>query len=177
MLTQVTVPPVIVKPVTVCLMGNQYVAHSSEPERPLRERVFYAFVRFGPAWVRYLQATVGLDGVSPAGVRLLSALRHHPHPPIMRDLVDDLGTTARAITGLVDTLEHEGLVRRARHPRDRRATLITLTSKGERVVDRVGREHVERASTLFDVLSAQDQADLVRILGLLSDELAARGQT
>ncbi|WP_239338380.1 MarR family winged helix-turn-helix transcriptional regulator [Frankia sp. CiP3] len=127
--------------------------------------------------MRYLQATVGLDGVSPAGVRLLSALRHHPHPPIMRDLVDDLGTTARAITGLVDTLEHEGLVRRARHPRDRRATLITLTSKGERVVDRVGREHVERASTLFDVLSAQDQADLVRILGLLSDELAARGQT
>ena len=94
----------------------------------------------------------------------------------MRDLVRDLGATARAVTGLVDTLEHDGLVRRVRHPRDRRATLITLTSKGERVVDRIGREHVEHASTLFDVLSEPEQAELVRILGVLSDELAARGQ-
>ncbi|WP_250286418.1 MULTISPECIES: MarR family winged helix-turn-helix transcriptional regulator [unclassified Frankia] len=142
----------------------------------LREQVFYAFARFGPAWVRYLHASVGLGGLSPAGVRLLSALRHHPRPPIMRDLVQDLGTTARAVTGLVDTLEHEGLVRRTRHPHDRRAILITLTSKGEQVVDRVGQEHVERASALFCVLSERDQADLVRILGVLGDELAARGQ-
>ncbi|WP_322754341.1 MarR family transcriptional regulator [Frankia sp. Cas3] len=157
-------------------MSDRKAAHGDGIGCPLREQVFYAFARFGPAWVRYVKTTVGFGGVSPAGVRLLSALRHHPHPPIMRDLVEDLGTTARAVTGLVDTLEHEGLVRRARHPNDRRATLITLTSKGERVVDRLGREHIERASTLFDALSAQDQADLVRILGLLGDELAARGQ-
>ncbi len=94
----------------------------------------------------------------------------------MRDLVNDLGTTARAVTGLVDTLEHEGLVRRSRHPDDRRATLVTLTGEGEQVMERVGREYIERASTLFDVLSPQDQADLVRILGILDDELAARGQ-
>ncbi|WP_131769612.1 MarR family winged helix-turn-helix transcriptional regulator [Candidatus Protofrankia californiensis] len=159
-------------------MGDMPAVNADRGVAPsLREQVFYAFARFGPAWVRYLHASVGLGGLSPAGVRLLSALRHHPHPPIMRDLVQDLGTTARAVTGLVDTLEHEGLVRRTRHPRDRRAILITLTSKGEQVVDRVGQEHVERASALFDVLSEQDQADLVRILGLLGDELAARGQS
>ncbi|WP_165485854.1 MarR family transcriptional regulator [Frankia sp. Cppng1_Ct_nod] len=142
----------------------------------MREQIFCAFARLGPAWVRYLQGIIGLGGVSPAGVRLLSAIRHHPRPPIMRDLVNDLGTTARAVTGLVDTLEHEGLVRRSRHPDDRRATLVTLTGEGEQVMERVGREYIERASTLFDVLSPQDQADLVRILGILDDELAARGQ-
>lgn len=87
----------------------------------------------------------------------------------------NLGTTARAVTGLVDTLEREGLVRREPHPSDRRATCIVLTERGKGVADRLWGGHLRAASSIFDVLGAQDQAALVRILGVLTGELAARG--
>ncbi len=94
----------------------------------------------------------------------------------MRNLVNDLGTTARAVTGLVDTLEREGLVRREPHPSDRRATCVVLTERGEAMVDQLWADHLGAASSVFDVLSPQDQATLVRILGVLTGELAVRGQ-
>lgn len=42
-----------------------------------------------------------------------------------------LGFTPSTMTGLVDRLETQGLLRRGRHPRDRRATVLSLTRKGE----------------------------------------------
>jgi DNA-binding MarR family transcriptional regulator len=93
----------------------------------------------------------------------------------MRELMDDLGCTARAVTGLVDTLEHEGYVRRARSSGDRRSIRVVLTERGAQMADQLWADHRRAASALFDVLPAQDQADLVRILGVLADELAARG--
>ena len=38
--------------------------------------------------------------------------------------------TARNVTGLIDALEHDGLVERLPHPSDRRATLVRLTVAG-----------------------------------------------
>jgi DNA-binding MarR family transcriptional regulator len=142
----------------------------------LSEQLVQAMARFGPPWVRFLRSATEDDSVSSAGARLLSALSKHPRPPIMRDLVNEMGTTARAVTGLVDTLEREGLVRRARHPTDRRATLLTLTEEGERRAQRAWHDQVARVSTLFTVLSPQEQADMIRILDKLTDGLAARGQ-
>ena len=42
-----------------------------------------------------------------------------------------LGLTPSTMTGLVDRLEEQGFLRRERHPRDRRATVLRLTRKGE----------------------------------------------
>jgi DNA-binding MarR family transcriptional regulator len=41
--------------------------------------------------------------------------------------------TARNVTGLVDALEHDGLVERLPYPNDRRASLVRLTPAGERL--------------------------------------------
>jgi len=148
---------------------------TTAPEALLREQILHAFARFGPAWLRFLHATLGTEAISPSGVRLLSALSRYPQPPIMRDLMDDLGCTARAVTGLVDTLENEGLVRREPSPGDRRATRVVLTERGEQIAHRLCADHRQAASALFDVLSDQDQKSLLRILGRLAEELAARG--
>jgi DNA-binding MarR family transcriptional regulator len=42
-----------------------------------------------------------------------------------------LGFTPSTMTGLVDRLEEQGLLRRERHPSDRRATVLSLTRRGE----------------------------------------------
>ncbi len=141
-----------------------------------REELVHTFARFGPAWVRFLRAGLGNGGMSAARVRLLSALRKHPAPPIMREVCDDLGTTPRAVTALVDGLEAEGLVRRVPHASDRRATVLVLTDEGERVTDALWHDHIRQASSLFDELSETDQRELLRILGLLIDGLHRRGQ-
>jgi DNA-binding MarR family transcriptional regulator len=48
--------------------------------------------------------------------------------------------TPRAVTGLVDALVADGLVTREPHPTDRRATLVTLTSRCERLVAQLKRD-------------------------------------
>jgi DNA-binding MarR family transcriptional regulator len=149
---------------------------TTTPEVPLREQILHAFARFGPAWVRFLHTSLSDEAISPSGMRLLSALSRQRRAPIMRDLVNELGCTARAITGLVDTLENEGLVRREPNPGDRRATRVVLTERGALVAEQLWGDYRRTASALFDALSQKDQKTLLRILGVLADELAARGQ-
>ena len=81
-------------------------------------------------WLGRLAASAWVTRVTGSiRLRLLSALRfggpRRPH-----DLGGELGVTARNVTGLVDALEHDGLVERLPHPSDRRATLVRLTVAG-----------------------------------------------
>ncbi len=77
--------------------------------------------------------------------------------------------TAGNLTGIVDRLHAEGLVRRAVHPADRRAFRLTLTPKGRRLVRRAqGRHH--RALTAL--LAGVPDRDL-RVLRRLLDRLRA----
>ncbi len=93
----------------------------------------------------------------------------------MNGISDELGVTRRNVTALVDALEEEGLVRRIPHPTDRRATVIELTSEGERTTDAMYDEHREAVSELFFGLSEEDRRELVRLLGLLRDALRREG--
>lgn len=63
---------------------------------------------------RLVLQTLGLEGP-----RSMAAIGQH------------LGLTPSTMTGLVDRLEDQGLVRRDRHDSDRRAFLLRLTRKGE----------------------------------------------
>lgn len=49
-------------------------------------------------------------------------------------LGETVGISAAAMTGILDTLEGRGLVRRVRDPRDRRKIHVELTAKGRRTV-------------------------------------------
>ncbi|MET7399457.1 MarR family transcriptional regulator [Dactylosporangium sp. NPDC005572] len=49
----------------------------------------------------------------------------------LRELAADLHTDAPYTTLVVDDLERRGLVRRAPHPTDRRAKLVTVTEAGQ----------------------------------------------
>ena len=49
----------------------------------------------------------------------------------LKDLAAAIGCTRPTMTGVVDTLEKNGLVRRESNPVDRRSVLVTLTDKGK----------------------------------------------
>ena len=85
-----------------------------------------------------------------------------------RVLAEALKVTPRAVTGLVDALVADGLVTREPHPGDRRATLVTFTSRGETLVAQLKRDHKALARALFAPMSSRELDGFARGLGGLS---------
>ncbi|MEI5585356.1 MULTISPECIES: MarR family winged helix-turn-helix transcriptional regulator [unclassified Agromyces] len=94
----------------------------------------------------------------------------HAGPSTQRALANRLEVSARNVTGLVDALEEAGYVRRARHPTDRRATLVTLTPSADELMREMQRDHEELSSTLLAAVAPDDRAALLRGV----DAIAAR---
>ena len=82
-----------------------------------------------------------------------------------------LEVTPRSVTKLVDSLAGEGLVERAQHPSDRRATLIRLTAKGLAVCKQSALANHAAVARLYEQLPAGDRQHLARILGKLIESL------
>jgi DNA-binding MarR family transcriptional regulator len=76
---------------------------------------------------------------------------------------DRLQVHPTSVTNLVDRLESQGLVRRTRHPTDRRTTLAEITGEGRRVVEKATAEVVDTHFGL-DGLSATELTRLTAIL-------------
>ena len=137
-------------------------------------RLVDEFAAFGPLYLKWVRSRLQDGGMTYARMRLLGAL-HCNGPQIMSSISDELGVTRRNITALVDALEEEGLVRRKPHPTDRRATVIEMTGQGERTMDWLYDEHRAAVAELFDVLGAEDQGELTRMLGTLRAALKREG--
>ena len=102
-------------------------------------------------------------GVSSAGGLVLGLLRDHgPMPPSV--LGDRLIVTRATVTGLVDSLDRRGLVRRTAHPSDRRSTIVEITPAGLDVLEKV-RETIHRKER--DWCSELSDADLRSLIRLL----------
>jgi DNA-binding MarR family transcriptional regulator len=113
------------------------------------ERVLELTVLLGDDMARDL-ARRGLTG---SRAHLVWEL-HRLGPSTQQTLATALGVTPRAVTGLVDALADGGFVTREPHPRDRRATLVTFTKRGERAAKALERDHIELAGKLFGDMSA-----------------------
>ncbi|MGY1743208.1 MULTISPECIES: MarR family winged helix-turn-helix transcriptional regulator [unclassified Blastococcus] len=99
-------------------------------------------------------------GLTVPRATLLWHLREHG-PSTQRSLADGLGVTPRNVTGLVDGLVEAGLVTREPHPGDRRATLVSFTDRGARLVDEFGAGQAELAGQLVGGLDDDGLAGLV----------------
>jgi DNA-binding MarR family transcriptional regulator len=82
--------------------------------------------------------------------------------------------TAGNLTGIVDRLHAEGLVRRAVHPADRRAFRLTLTPKGRRLVRRAQGRHHRALTALLAGVADRDLRVLRRLLDRLRASASSR---
>ncbi|NVM96307.1 MarR family winged helix-turn-helix transcriptional regulator [Arthrobacter wenxiniae] len=85
----------------------------------------------------------------------------------LKDLSERLRIAPRSATEVVDQLESKGLVRRGPDPTDRRATLVVATAAGRQLFADISAGRRDSANEYFARLSADDRAELARILGLL----------
>jgi DNA-binding MarR family transcriptional regulator len=136
---------------------------SSDADAPSPADLSVLLVRAWRGFTRYGTAQFGVQGLSPARVQLITALAASPGIR-MGTLAKQLGVTGRAVTGLVDALEAEGLVERQPDPDDRRAFRLSLTAAGTEIHHRIDRLHDAVSADAFTDLSVEERAQLAEFL-------------
>jgi DNA-binding MarR family transcriptional regulator len=108
-------------------------------------------------------------GLNESQFGVLAALRRGGPPYCLSPtaLYGSLLISSGAMTNRLDRLTAQGFVRRVPDPSDRRSTLVQLTPKGLRAIERAVAAHTENEQALLAPLSASDRkalADLLRKL-------------
>jgi len=80
------------------------------------------------------------------------------------ELAEMAGVTRATMTGLVDTLERDGMVTRRPDSVDRRMMIVTLTDKGIDFIKGVLPDHFKRMAALMSPLSEPERKTLVNLL-------------
>jgi DNA-binding MarR family transcriptional regulator len=111
------------------------------------------------------------QGLEPGWYDVLATLRRAGPPYRARptEFAGALMLTSSGTTKRLDRLEQAGLITRGPDPEDRRATLITLTDAGLKLIDRATEAHLENERRLLGALTDADRrrlADLLRKLQL-----------
>ena len=87
-----------------------------------------------------------------------------PGPRTPAELADAAGVTRATMTGLIDTLERDGLVKREPDPNDRRMMSVVLTTKGEKFLQNFLPGHFKLISSLMATLTEAERKALVSLL-------------
>ena len=106
--------------------------------------------------------------LSPHHARALRVVTAHDGVRLT-DLADALHIAPRSATEVADGLQERGLVERTPDPGDRRAVILRPTAEGRRIRGEIDAARVADAAELFGRLSADDRAELARLLRQLTD--------
>jgi DNA-binding MarR family transcriptional regulator len=119
--------------------------------------------------VEALVADAGLP--SMAAFNALSVLGGDPEPLPPSVIADRMMVTRATITGVVDSLEARGLVRRAASERDGRSRLVSLTPAGRRIVDGLVPRLHEFERDLMGALTDRQLDQLLDLVARLQHRL------
>jgi DNA-binding MarR family transcriptional regulator len=82
------------------------------------------------------------------------------------------------MTGLIDTLERDNLVKRAPDDEDRRMMTVSLTQKGTALLNRMVPGHFKRLAQLMSCLTEAERKTMVRLLSkIVSQVSVVRGES
>lgn len=105
-------------------------------------------------------------GLTPTQLSALVTIER-AGPLRLGDLAAHEGITPSTLTRLVTALDEGGYLIRRTDPADARSSLVTLSSDGALLLDRVRRETTQRLRERVAALSAEDRGALARALPAL----------
>jgi len=95
-----------------------------------------------------------------------------PGPRTPAELADAAGVTRATMTGLIDTLERDGLVTRVPDPADRRMMSVVLTTKATQFLRDLLPGHFQLVAALTSTLTEPERQTLVRLLNKIIEQAA-----
>ncbi|MFI4896773.1 MAG: MarR family winged helix-turn-helix transcriptional regulator [Phycisphaerales bacterium JB059] len=135
------------------------------PELEPDDIMLYGLLRaIGDEMAAQLKASLDRYGITEGRLRVLVTLLDPDGAASHTELARSSGVTKGTITGLVDSLERDGFVRRSASVEDRRVCRIEITDEGERLLKRILPGHIQRLKDLIGVISKEDQKRLLKLL-------------
>ena len=135
------------------------------PKEELAPRLRLAVTRMA----RRLRQEAGTD-LGPSGVAALATVeRHGPISP--SELAERERIKRPTATRIVAALEGNGLIERVRDPEDGRASILTVTREGRRLLRRLRARKTAYLATRLERLDPEDRHTLERAAGLLEGML------
>jgi DNA-binding MarR family transcriptional regulator len=131
-------------------------------------RATLGFRRFNDLTLR----AIGLASLPPGAASILHALQEERSCTVNR-LVEKTHLPNGTLTGLLDDLEEEGFLTRFSNPQDGRSWLVGLTPQGLRLCKRLQRRHGLVMEFFGRTLTEAEQAELVRLLGKVTQCMRA----
>lgn len=135
---------------------------------PTAAEAFLHLMRGGDEAFRAVDAHLNQHHLSQGRFMVLMLLfdkgRNCPHPRTPAELADLSHVTRATMTGLIDTLERDGLVVREPDPTDRRMMSVNLTAKGRSLLESILPAHFRRMTALMEPLTEAERKTLVQLL-------------
>jgi len=143
---------------------------------PTACEVFLHLLRTGDEAFRVTEEHFQAEGLSQGRFTALMLLYDktcgQTHVLTPAQLAERSGVTRATMTGLIDTLERDGMVTRKPDPADRRQLCVELTPRGIAFLEKILPEHFRRISLLMEALSENERRTIVRLLGKIADRAA-----
>lgn len=134
---------------------------------------FLHLLRAGDEGFRVIDAHFQAHGVSQGRFTVLMLLFDksggEPQALTPAQLAEHAGVSRATMTGLIDTLERDGMVTRTPAASDRRMLSVALTPHGQSFLASMLPEHFRRIGVLLDALSESERRSLVRLLGKIAN--------
>lgn len=140
----------------------------SAPTDRAMDQLFDLAVVLGDA----MNKTLAKHRLTPARAEVLWLL-DRTGSRTQRELSQMLKCTPRNVTGLVDALEHAGLVERTAHPTDRRAVMVQLSRSGQALLAGWSAERANGTAQLLSNIPADDLAVFNAVLDQILTRLRA----
>jgi DNA-binding MarR family transcriptional regulator len=144
---------------------------------PSATEVFLHLMQAGDDAFRVVDAHLAEHNISQGRfmvlMLLLDKMNNCPHVRTPAELADLAHVTRATMTGLIDTLERDGLVKREPDQRDRRMMSVTLTPKGAALLKAILPPHFKRMAALMEPLNESERKTLVQLLAKITQRAGA----
>lgn len=131
-------------------------------------------IRAGEAFNALVESFVRQRGLPSSTALIVLEVLRGEGGPLAPSVVASRSFTSRpALSGVMDTLERRGLLRRYPDPADRRGVLVEITPDGKDTLERLLPELHRAEVGWTGGLSGSQKADLLRGLGQLQHHLRA----
>lgn len=145
--------------------------------QPAACEAFMHLIRAGEEVMRVMNAHFNAHNITQGRFLVMMLLMEKggdcPHPTTPAELADLASVSRATITGLLDTLERDGFVRRQPDPGDRRQMSVHLTPKGQAFMQDILPGHFRLITQLMGNLSNHEQQTLSRLLTKVSMQAAS----
>ncbi|OYW45998.1 MAG: hypothetical protein B7Z08_08515 [Sphingomonadales bacterium 32-68-7] len=147
--------------------GSSFAVYRDKRTTP-EIRLTVLMVLVGRRWRALLDEALRPLGQSSARMEALSAILNSPEPRSQAEVAKRLRIEGPTMTRMIDALTADGLVERSPAPGDRRTKHLTLTPRGEDVLERIFAIADPLRARLLDGL---DAGQIETLSGLLCDLL------